>query len=440
MERNSLQRWEKEYNFIKGYATKYKMRNTLIALTLAVKYHFGQCRDGGEPYIIHPLMVCKTLILLNIEKVLQEWYNKEIYKIQHECDVMFAAAILHDVIEDCNVSQNGRELIRDYLLDREVVEVVKILSKPPKKKKFPWDKVYNPEEYFINISHDWKATLIKIADRANNCSTMQVFKEERMRKYILETQKYIYPLCSEGRLKYPEFSNTITIMKNLIVSICESIASLIGMQDVIMDEGEQYKKIVHFIEGFSRNEMPNTYKALFIAQKFHNGQMRTSGDPFIIHPLRVCSYLTALGINDDITYATALLHEIPQRCNLGGKWQEVISDYGISQEVIEAVKIVSNKNQTLETYYQAIEKNPRALLEKLSNRVHTCTFLAGIERKEILEYIEETKKYMVPMCKEGMLEYPQYANQIEIMQSHILSICNVVEVINEKQSLALKED
>ena len=147
-----------------------------------------------------------------------------------------------------------------------------------------------------------------------------------------------------------------------------------------------------------------------------------------------------LGINDDITYATALLHEIPQRCNLGGKWQEVISDYGISQEVIEAVKIVSNKNQTLETYYQAIEKNPRALLEKLSNRVHTCTFLAGIERKEILEYIEETKKYMVPMCKEGMLEYPQYANQIEIMQSHILSICNVVEVINEKQSLALKED
>ena len=46
MERNSLQRWEKEYNFIKGYATKYKMRNTLIALTLAIKYHTGQCRDG----------------------------------------------------------------------------------------------------------------------------------------------------------------------------------------------------------------------------------------------------------------------------------------------------------------------------------------------------------------------------------------------------------
>ena len=57
----------------------------------------------------------------------------------------------------------------------------------------------------MNISHNWKATLIKIADRANNCSTMQIFKEERMKKYILETQKYIYSVCSEGKIKHPKF-------------------------------------------------------------------------------------------------------------------------------------------------------------------------------------------------------------------------------------------
>lgn len=432
MERNSLQRWEKEYNFIKGYATKYKMRNTLIALTVALKYHTGQYRDAGEPYIIHPLMVCKTLMLLNIEKAIHKWYGSmELYKIEYECDTMFAAAILHDVIEDCNVSQ--KELIENYLLDKEVVKVVKALTKLPKKRKFPWDKMYNPDEYFNNISHNWKATLIKIADRANNCSTMQVFKEERMRKYILETQRYIYPLCSEGKRRYPEFSNTITIMKNLIVSTCETIASLIGMQDVIMEESEEYKKIVHFIEGLSRHEMPNTYKALFIAQKFHNEQMRTSGDPFVIHPLRVCLYLISLEIDDDVTYATALLHEIPQRCILSEDWKKILKDYGIIPEVLEAVEIVANKNKPLKEYYQAIERNPVALLEKLSNRVHTCTFLAGVDRENILEYINETKNYMAPICKEGMLKYPQYANQIEIMQSHILSICNVVEVITKKR-------
>ena len=67
-----LEQWLKEYNYIKGYASKYKMRNTLKALVLARQYHEGQPRYSGEPFIIHPLMVCKNLILLNIEKVLQE--------------------------------------------------------------------------------------------------------------------------------------------------------------------------------------------------------------------------------------------------------------------------------------------------------------------------------------------------------------------------------
>ncbi len=425
----SLERWKKEYNFIKGYATKNKMRNTLIALALATKYHEGQYRDGGEPYIIHPLMVCKTLILLNIEQVLREWYSRKTKEwIRREGDILYATAILHDVIEDCKLPNKGKELVEEYGLEEEILQIVRILSKPPKDKNLPQDKQYNPEKYFGKILLNWKSTLIKIADRANNCSTMQVFDEKRKRKYILETKQYIYPLCSQGKVRYPEFSNTITILKNLIVSVCESLASILNMQEVITDETEEYKKTIHFIEGASRNDMPNTYKALFIAQKYHEKQTRTSGDPFIIHPLRVCSYLMVLGINDDWTLAAALMHEIPQRCELPENGEELIRDYGIDKEVIKVIRIVSDKNKPLEQYYQGIQENPRALLEKLSNRVHTCTFLANASKERLIAYTNENRDYMVPMCKYGMLHYPQYANQIEIMQSHILSISNILEV------------
>ena len=434
-EKASLDHWKKEYNFIKGYATMYKMRNTLIALTLALKYHDGQYRDGGEPYIIHPLLVCKSLILLNIEKCLEEWYpDRNIYQIRHQCDVMYAAAILHDVIEDCKLPNKGRELVEIYNLDKEVWQIVWLLTKPPKVKKWPWSPVYDPEKYFGNIKMDWKATLIKIADRANNCSTMQVFDEQRKRKYILETIQYIYPLCSEGKIRYPEFSDAISILKNLIVSVCETLASLLGMQEVISDEAEEYKKTVHFIEGMSRNEMPNTYKALAIAQKFHEGQTRTSGDPFVIHPIRVCSYLMTLGVHDDYTCAAALLHEIPQMCHTSGNGEEFSKDYDIEEEVIDVVKLVANKNKPLEKYYADIEVNPRALLEKLSNRVHTCTFLAKASKQDMVDYIAETKEYMVPMCKYGMLHYPEYADKIEIMQSHILAICNILDVVTKQKT------
>lgn len=427
----SLERWKKEYNFIKGYATKNKMRNTLIALALATKYHEGQYRDGGEPYIIHPLMVCKTLILLNIEQVLREWYSRKTKKwIRREGDILYATAILHDVIEDCKLPNKGKELVEEYGLEEEILQIVRILSKPPKDKNLLQDKQYNPEKYFGKILLNWKSTLIKIADRANNCSTMQVFDEKRKRKYILETKQYIYPLCSQGKVRYPEFSNTITILKNLIVSVCESLASILNMQEVITDETEEYKKNIHFIEGASRNNMPNTYKALFIAQKYHENQTRTSGDPFIIHPVRVCSYLMALGIDDDQTYAVALMHEIPQKCNLPEKGEELIRNYGIDKEVIKAIRIVSDKKKPLDEYYKAIQENPRALLEKLSNRVHTCTFLANADKERLIAYTSENRDYMVPMCKYGMLHYPQYANQIEIMQSHILSISNILEVVS----------
>lgn len=428
-EKASLERWKKEYNFIKGYATKNKMRNILIALTVAVKYHNGQPRDDGEPYIIHPLMVCKALMLLNIEHVLKEWYpTKSNQRIKKECDILYASAILHDVIEDCNLPNKGKELVEQYALDEEILQVVRILSKPPKNKNLPQDKQYNSERYFEQILLNWKATLIKIADRANNCSTMQVFDEKRKRKYILETKQYIYPLCSEGKIRYPEFSNTITILKNLIVSVCESLASILKMQEVITDETEEYKKTIHFIEGFSRNDMPNTYKALFIAQKYHENQTRTSGDPFIIHPIRVCSYLMALGIKDDWTLAAALMHEIPQKCNLPEKGEEFVRNYGIDKEVIKTISIVSDKKKPLDQYYQGIQENPRALLEKLSNRVHTCTFLANASKEKLIAYTNENRNYMVSMCKYGMLHYPQYSNQIEIMQSHILSISNILEV------------
>ncbi len=428
-------RWEKEYHFIKGYATMYKLRNTLIALALSVRYHEGQYRDGGEPYIIHPLMVCKSLILLNIEKCLKEWYpEKDASQIRHECDIIYAAAILHDVIEDCKLRRRGKELVKKFGLDKEVWEIVYfLLTKPPRKKKWPWSPVYKPEKYFGNIQKNWKATLIKLADRANNCSTMEVFDEDRKKKYILETIKYYYPLCATVKVMYPEFSDVITILENIIVSNIEVFASILGMQKVITDETEEYKKTVYYIEGACRNEMPNTYKALFVALKFHQGQKRTSGDPFVIHPLRVCSYLLTLGIHDDYACAAALLHEIPQRCHLPENGEELIRDYGIDRKVIDVVRLVSNKNKPLKEYYDGIEENVSALLEKLSNRVHTCTFLGRASEEEMIAYIEETKRYMLPMSRYGLLHYPEYANQIEIMQEHIKSICNIIEAAVAKK-------
>lgn len=207
----------KLYRFIENYATKKDLRNTLIALPLAVKYHEGQKRDDGEPYIMHPMRVCVTLILLRIEKAFRKAYpNKSEEWVWRQCDITFATALLHDSIEEAQLPKKGRELVTVYHLYKEVLKNVRILSKPPKRKKHFWSQRYKPKKYYRKISRSLIDSMVKPADRNDNCMTFGVFPEKRKKKYIIENYQYIYPLCRKAKRKYPEFVQIIDALENMI--------------------------------------------------------------------------------------------------------------------------------------------------------------------------------------------------------------------------------
>ena len=112
---------ENYYNNISDYAERYNLENTKIALDLAIKLHDGQFRDGGAPYIIHPLEATNYLILLGIWSPIykmeldsshDESLAKEIaYK---DLDVLLASMLLHDTLEDCKekLPDGGNEFTR----------------------------------------------------------------------------------------------------------------------------------------------------------------------------------------------------------------------------------------------------------------------------------------------------------------------------------------
>jgi GTP pyrophosphokinase len=53
--------------------------------------------------------------------------------------------------------------------------------------------------------------------------------------------------------------------------------------------------------------------AYYVAEKAHSGQMRDSGDPYIVHPLCVAHTLAELRMDDD-TIAAGLLHDVLEDC------------------------------------------------------------------------------------------------------------------------------
>lgn len=404
-----LSNWEEIYLFLKGYAIAKEMRNTLIALSIATRLHENQKRKGGAPYIIHPLEVTSYLINLGIDD-----------------DITCSAAILHDVVEDCDISDPYKELAEKYNLNKEIIDIVLLLTKPKDYK----EKDPTLEKYYSKIKTNKKATIIKLSDRANNLSTIDAFTKEKMIEYVNETKNLIFPLCKYGKAYYPEFSNAITIIKYQMVSICETIESLYDISP-IPTSPTKYRKTLLFIRGYAKGKnMTNTLKALALSERLHEGQLRKCGDPFIIHPLRVTSYLISLKINDDVTCAAALLHEIFKHCNFDRESNDLVEKYGLDEEVLELIRIVSKPdNESNDNYYKALRLNSKALLIKLSNRANTCTRLSVLDENKRKEYILENTKYIYPLCTYGKAYYPNFSDQIVNMKYHISSICRVVESI-----------
>ena len=74
---------------------------------------------------------------------------------------------------------------------------------------------------------------------------------------------------------------------------------------------EKYIDSYMFIKGFAvAKNLNQTLIALALARHFHDGQYRKDGTPYICHPLKVCSTLISYGIEDDITLACALCHDV----------------------------------------------------------------------------------------------------------------------------------
>ncbi len=404
-----LENWEEIYLFLKGFAIAKEMQNTLISLSLASQLHEHQKRKGGAPYIIHPLEVTSYLINLGIDD-----------------DITCAAAILHDVVEDCDITDPYKDLVEKFGISKEIVDIVLLLSKPKDYKKTDPDLT----KYYSGIKSNKKALIIKLSDRANNLSTINAFTKEKMIEYINETKNLIFPLCKYAKSYYPEFSNAITIMKYQMVSICETIESVFDIAP-IPTSPTKYRKTLLFIRGYAKGKnMPNTLKALALSERLHEGQLRKCGDPFIIHPLRVASYLISLKINDDATIAAALLHEIFKHCGLDRNSNDLVDKYGLDSEVLELIRLVSKPDDiTNEEYYKTLRTNYKALLIKLSNRANTCTRLSVLNESERKEYILENTEFIYPLCTYGKAYYSNYSDQIVNMKYHISSVCRIIQSI-----------
>ena len=147
----------------------------LEAYRFADAAHNGQTRDSGEAYIIHPLAVANILVEMGLDTT------------------SILAALLHDVVEDTEVSLE--EITLQF--GEEVASLVDGLTKLSKIvfQNKQEQQVENLRKMFLAMAKDIRVFLIKLADRLHNMRTLRYLPDERRRKIARETLEIYAPLA-----------------------------------------------------------------------------------------------------------------------------------------------------------------------------------------------------------------------------------------------------
>lgn len=241
--------YNKTYLFIKGFATARNMALTLKALPLCKKIHQNQYRKGTQEVkvIIHPVgedgsVSCETKTIkvrlpyvLHVLKVASTLISLSLPLDYEELDLLIAAALLHDSIEDHDgfFKNNGYELVTEYGFPEELYTIVKLLSK---RHGATQEELV---DYFNEIKKNKFTLLIKMADRSHNVEDLYNMRLEKLHKYVAETRDFIYPLSAYAKANYPELSNGVTILKSKIVSLTELTETLVDLYQEKLDEKDR---------------------------------------------------------------------------------------------------------------------------------------------------------------------------------------------------------
>lgn len=145
------------------------------ALRFSVSAHRGQKRVSGEEFVSHSIAVATILV----EQLLDS--------------TSIVAALLHDVVEDSEVSTE--DVQREF--GAEVAGLVDGLTKISNLtfRSSAEEQVENYRKLLISIARDARVIIIKLADRLHNMRTLEPLSPERRLRIATETREIYAPLA-----------------------------------------------------------------------------------------------------------------------------------------------------------------------------------------------------------------------------------------------------
>jgi len=147
------------------------------------------------------------------------------------------------------------------------------------------------------------------------------------------------------------------------------------------------------------------HKAYVFTAKVHHGQLRQSGEPYLIHPLNVAFILAEWNLDEE-TVVTGLLHDtVEDTVATAGELRELFGDT-VSQMVDGVTKIsrvvisdvADQKAESLRKMILAMGKDLRVVLVKLADRLHNMRTIRHLPPDKQVSVARETQEIYIPIA------------------------------------------
>ena len=205
-----------------------------------------------------------------------------------------------------------------------------------------------------------------------------------------------------------------------------------------------YKELIASVKKYHPSaDISMIEKAYTIARDAHEGQVRKSGEPYIIHPLCVAIILADLELDKE-TIVAGILHDVVEDTVMSN--EEIRKEFSSEVELLVdgVTKLgqlsyshdkVDEQAENLRKMFLAMAKDIRVILIKLADRLHNMRTLQYMKPEKQKEKARETMDIYAPLAQRlGISKVKIELDDLSLKYLQPDVYYSLVEQISDKKS------
>ncbi len=170
----------------------------------------------------------------------------------------------------------------------------------------------------------------------------------------------------------------------------------------------------------SKVQIDQLKHAYVVARDAHDGQMRSSGDPYITHPIAVAFNLAKMSLDHE-TLMAALLHDVIEdtavtKDELAELFGHTVAELVEGVSKLDKLKFDNKEELQVENYRKmvlAMVRDIRVVLIKLADRIHNMRTLGSLRPDKRRRIARETLEIYAPIA--NRLGIHDIKNELEVL-------------------------